>query len=86
MTFGSGMAAITSVLRVLAKPGSTLVVPADGYYQVRRYATEYLAPQGVNVVEATCAEIIDAAAGADVVLAETPSIPAWTSSICTASR
>src|SRR5690349_24683144 len=38
LTFGSGMAAITSALPVLAKPGTTLVVPADGYYQVRRYA------------------------------------------------
>ena len=27
-----------------------LVVPADGYYQVRRYAKENLAPQGVTVV------------------------------------
>lgn len=75
LTFGSGMAAITSVLRVLAKPGGTLVVPADGYYQVRRYASEYLAPQGITVIEATCADIIDAAADADVVLAETPSNP-----------
>ena len=40
LTFGSGMAAITSVLRVLAKPGQKLVVPADGYNQVRRYARE----------------------------------------------
>ncbi|RDH73999.1 cystathionine gamma-lyase [Mycolicibacterium moriokaense] len=75
LTFGSGMAAITSVLRVLTKPGATLVVPADGYYQVRRYATEYLAPQGITVVEASCADIIEAASGADVVLAETPSNP-----------
>jgi cystathionine gamma-lyase len=75
LTFGSGMAAITSTLRALTKPGTTLVVPADGYYQVRRYATEYLAPQGVTVIEATCADIIDAASGADVVLAETPSNP-----------
>ena len=43
LTFGSGMAAITSTLRALTKPDTTLVVPADGYYQVRRYATEYLA-------------------------------------------
>ncbi len=86
LTFGSGMAAITSALRVLAKPGTTLVVPADGYYQVRRYAREYLAPQGITVVEAKCADIIDAASGADVVLAETPSTPAWTSSICTVWR
>lgn len=75
LAFGSGMAAITSVLRVLTKPGVTLVVPADGYYQVRRYAVEYLAPQGITVIEARCAEIIDAAADADVVLAETPSNP-----------
>lgn len=75
LTFGSGMAAITSVLRVLARPRSTVVVPGDGYYQVRRYATEYLAPQGITVIEASCADIIDAAATADVVLAETPSNP-----------
>ncbi|MDV3127178.1 cystathionine gamma-lyase [Mycobacterium sp. 21AC1] len=75
LTFGSGMAAITSVLRVLAKPGTTLVVPADGYYQVRRYAAEYLAAQGVTVIEAGTAEICEAAQGADVVLAETPANP-----------
>src|SRR5690349_1201865 len=75
LTFGSGMAAITSVLRMLAKPGSTVVVPADGYYQVRRYAAEYLAPQGVTVVEAGAGEICEAASSADVVLAETPANP-----------
>ncbi|OBA98786.1 cystathionine gamma-lyase [Mycolicibacterium fortuitum] len=75
LTFGSGMAAITSVLRVLTKPGTTLVVPADGYYQVRRYAAEYLAPQGVTVVEASVSDICEAAGTADVVLAETPANP-----------
>ena len=75
LTFGSGMAAITSTLRALAKPGIALVVPADGYYQVRRYAAEYLAPQSITVIEASCAEIIDAAEDADVVLAETPIEP-----------
>ena len=63
LTFGSGMAAITSALRVLAKPGTKLVVPADGYYQVRRYATEYLSPQGVTVVEARSAEMCEAVGG-----------------------
>jgi cystathionine gamma-lyase len=75
LAFGSGMAAITSALRSLTRPGSTLVVPGDGYYQVRRYAVEYLALQGITVIEATCADMIDVAAGADVVLAETPSNP-----------
>ncbi|BBY79268.1 cystathionine gamma-lyase [Mycolicibacterium pulveris] len=75
LTFGSGMAAITAVLRVLAKAGTKLVIPADGYYQVRRYAAEYLAPQGVTVVEAVCADMYDASTDADVVLAETPTNP-----------
>jgi cystathionine gamma-lyase len=75
LTFSSGMAAITSVLRVLCRPGSTLVVPADGYYQVRSYAAEYLAQHGVAVVEADTAGICAAAGEADVVLAETPANP-----------
>ena len=73
--FGSGMAAISSALRVLTRPGITLVIPADGYYQVRRYAAEYLAPQGITVIEASAQEIGAAAARADVVLAETPTNP-----------
>ena len=75
LAFGSGMAAVTSVLRVLAKPGSKLVVPADGYYQVRQYATEYLAPQGVTVLTATSQEMCAASEDADVVLAESPVNP-----------
>ena len=75
LTFGSGMAAITSVLRVLAKPGTVLVVPADGYYQVRRYAAEYLAPLGVDVREVPAADMCAAAESADVVVAETPVNP-----------
>ena len=76
LAFGSGMAAITAALRVTAKPGSVLVVPADGYYQVRRYAAESLALQGVTVREATAEQIYQAAEDADVVLAETPTNPA----------
>lgn len=76
LAFGSGMAAITAALRVTAKPGSVLVIPADGYYQVRRYAMESLAPLGVTVYEATADQIVEAAGGADVVLAETPTNPA----------
>ncbi|HSA40918.1 MAG TPA: cystathionine gamma-lyase [Mycobacterium sp.] len=75
LVFGSGMAAVTAALRVLVRPGSVLVVPADGYYQVRRFAAESLAPLGVTVVEADHAEIFEAAERADVVLAETPVNP-----------
>ena len=76
LTFGSGMAAITAALRVTAKPGSVLVVPADGYYQVRRYAAESLVPLGITVREVTAEQIYRAAEDADVVLAETPTNPA----------
>ncbi len=75
LVFGSGMAAVTAALRVLVTPGAVLVVPADGYYQVRRYAAESLAPLGVTVHEATADQMCDAAATADVVLAETPTNP-----------
>ncbi|MCX2930446.1 cystathionine gamma-lyase [Mycobacterium sp. CVI_P3] len=76
LSFGSGMAAITAALRVTAKPGSVLVVPADGYYQVRRYATESLAPLGVTVRESAAQQMCQAAEEADVVLAESPTNPA----------
>jgi len=75
LSFGSGMAAITAVLRALTKPGTKLVVPADGYNQVRQFAMEILAPQGVDVVLATTAQMCSTAADADVVLAETPVNP-----------
>lgn len=76
VVFSSGMAAISAALCALARPGSALVVPSDGYYQVRQYAAEHLAPVGVSVIEASSSQIYDAAAGADVVLAETPTNPA----------
>ena len=75
LALGSGMAAVTTALRTLTRPGAVLVVPADGYYQTRRYATESLAPLGVTVRQATAAQIYEAAHGADVVLAETPTNP-----------
>lgn len=75
LAFGSGMAAITSTLRVLVGPGTTLLVPADGYYQVRRYAAERLAPLGITVIEADARDMCAAAETADVVMAESPVNP-----------
>lgn len=75
LVFGSGMAALTAALRALTVPGSVLVVPADGYYQTRRYATERLAPLGITVREVVAGELCDAAEQADVVLAESPTNP-----------
>jgi cystathionine gamma-lyase len=75
LVFSSGMAAISAALCALTKPGSVLVVPEDGYYQVRRYAAEYLVPIGITVIEAASSRIAEIAADADVVLAETPTNP-----------
>lgn len=78
LAFGSGMAALTAALRALVSPETALIVPADGYYQVRRWAAEKLAPQGVVVREVPAAMMQAAAAeadAADVVLAETPTNP-----------
>lgn len=80
---GSGMSAITVALRSLVAPGGTVVVPSDGYYQVRTYAQEFLAPHGVKVVEMSVAEFGDGtltdvlvtAPDNSVVLVETPSNP-----------
>src|SRR5258708_36047059 len=46
VTFGSGMAGITSALQVVVKPGTKLVGPAEEQDQVRRYANEYRETQG----------------------------------------
>jgi cystathionine gamma-lyase len=75
LVFGSGMAAATAALRVLVKPGSVLVVPSDGYYQLRAYAAEYLAPLDVTVFEVRCEDMCAAAEAANVVFAETPANP-----------
>jgi cystathionine gamma-lyase len=75
LVFGSGMAAATAALRVLVKPDSVLVVPADGYYQLRAYATEYLVPLGVTVWEVRSEDMYGAAEAANVVFAETPANP-----------
>ncbi|MCK0090927.1 cystathionine gamma-lyase [Rhodococcus sp. HNM0563] len=80
---GSGMSAITVALRSLACPGGVVVVPSDGYYQVRKYARDCLEPFGVVVRELSVSEfgdgtltavLADAHAGA-LVLVETPSNP-----------
>jgi cystathionine gamma-lyase len=75
LVYSSGMAAISAVLRTLSRPESTVVLPSDGYYQVRKFAAECLSPLGVNIIQADSRHIYDAAADADVVLAETPTNP-----------
>ena len=75
--FASGMAAITTLLRAVLRPGDTVVLPSDGYYLVRRFARGPLAEVGVAVREVPTLGpwpdgVFD---GARVVLLETPSNP-----------
>lgn len=75
--FPSGMAAITSLLRTVLLPGDTVVLPSDGYYQVRKFAHGSLATIGVRVREVPTPgpwppDVLD---GARLVLLETPSNP-----------
>lgn len=75
--FASGMAAVSALLRAVARPGISVVLPSDGYYAVRALAAEELAPFGVPVREVPTAgpwrdEVFD---GAALVLLETPSNP-----------
>jgi cystathionine gamma-lyase len=55
--FASGMAAVTAVLLPLLAPGDVLVLPSDCYMSTRTVAREYLAPRGVEVIEAPTAEL-----------------------------
>jgi cystathionine gamma-lyase len=74
--FGSGMAAASAVL-LSAAPGDVLVVPADGYFGLREIAESHLRPRGVEcrLVANTQATIEEAADGATLIIAESPSNP-----------
>ncbi|GGP47255.1 cystathionine gamma-lyase [Saccharothrix coeruleofusca] len=69
--FPSGMAAISTLLRVVLSPGDTVVVPSDGYYLTRTL----LAEMPVRVLEAPTAGPYPPFDGVRLVLLESPSNP-----------
>jgi cystathionine gamma-lyase len=77
VAFASGMAAVTAVLLSAARPGQPIVLPADGYYATRVFARTHLTGLGVPVRELPTARPLSDrdAAGAALVLLETPSNP-----------
>jgi cystathionine gamma-lyase len=75
VTFSSGMAAISSVLFTVLRPGDTVVLPADGYYKTRAVAASRLAPLGVTVLEVPTAGPYPSFAGVRLVLLESPANP-----------
>ncbi|MCW3012608.1 MAG: cystathionine gamma-lyase [Solirubrobacterales bacterium] len=77
LAFGSGMAATSALLLPLLAPGDVLVACGDAYPGVRRIATEFLEPRGVEVrlVPSDEAAIRSALPGSTFVWVETPSNP-----------
>jgi cystathionine gamma-lyase len=76
VVFSSGMAAASAVL-LAPSPGQVLVAPVDGYYGVRVLSEGHVAERGIEVrlVPNTQAAMEEAAEGADLIVAETPSNP-----------
>ncbi|MFI6131867.1 cystathionine gamma-lyase [Micromonospora sp. NPDC051141] len=73
--FASGQAAITGLLLAVLRPGDTVLLPADGYFPVRAFATETLERIGVRVVLVPTAGPYPSFDGVRLVLLETPANP-----------
>ena len=74
VVFGSGMAAVSTLLLALLRPGDRLVLPSDGYFTVRALARDLL-PFEVEEVPTETEAFVRAARGARLVWLETPSNP-----------
>jgi cystathionine gamma-lyase len=75
LAFASGQAAITGALLTVLRPGDTVVLPADGYYAVRAFATSTLDSLGITVRLAPTAGPYPPFDGVRLVLLETPANP-----------
>ncbi len=73
VVFSTGMAAVTAVLLTSLRPGDTVVLPKDGYYKTRAFASSFLTERGVSVEQRpTTSPRLD---GATLILVETPANP-----------
>jgi cystathionine gamma-lyase len=80
LSFATGMAAISSAVLALTRPGDRVVLPSDGYYTTRVLARDELERFGLRVELVPTLDIGDVAArgdlaGARLVMLETPSNP-----------
>jgi len=74
--FPSGMAAIASVFYGYLRPGDTVLVHSDGYYNVRALLETQFAPMGVHVITCPTTDMMTAdKTGCRLVMIETPSNP-----------
>jgi cystathionine gamma-lyase len=75
LTFASGQAAITALLLTVLRPGDSIVLPTDGYFPVRAFATSTLQTMGVRVQFAPTAGPYPSFEGVRLLLLETPANP-----------
>ncbi|MFY1690659.1 cystathionine gamma-lyase [Plantactinospora sp. WMMB782] len=75
LAFASGQAAITALLLAVLRPGDTVLLPTDGYFPVRAFATETLRGIGVRVEFVPTAGPYPSFDGVRLVLVETPANP-----------
>lgn len=75
LTFATGQAAITALLLAVLRPGDTVILPADGYFSVRKFAATTLDGIGVTVQYVPTAGPYPSFDGVRLVLVETPANP-----------
>jgi cystathionine gamma-lyase len=75
LAFSTGQAAVTAVLLSLLRSGDRVVLPSDGYYPVRAFATRTLVPLGVAVDLVPTAGPYPDLDGVRLLMLETPANP-----------
>ncbi|MEU5939348.1 cystathionine gamma-lyase [Micromonospora sp. NPDC047548] len=73
--FASGQAAITGLLLAVLRPGDTVLLPADGYFPVRAFATATLEQLGVRVGFVPTVGPYPSFEGVRLLMLETPANP-----------
>ncbi|MDH6463197.1 cystathionine gamma-lyase [Micromonospora sp. A200] len=73
--FASGQAAITGLLLAVLRPGDTVLLPADGYFPVRAFATATLEGMGVRVGFVPTVGPYPSFEGVRLLMLETPANP-----------
>ncbi|HEX6683558.1 MAG TPA: cystathionine gamma-lyase [Candidatus Limnocylindrales bacterium] len=75
LAFASGQAAVTALFMSVLRPGDTVVIPSDGYYNARVFGATVLSELDINVLEAPTSGPYPSFAGVRLVLLESPSNP-----------
>lgn len=75
LTFATGMAAISAALLALVRSGDEIVLPSDGYFLTRSWASDALTGFGVTIRLAPTASAMMDFTGVRLVVLETPANP-----------